>query len=127
MKLFAISVAGLFLFGCSSLESYPKEGLVEVKIQQFEKTNTCTGKGVKAYSAFKSGKYFPVKTNTVYLSPGTWSFSYFPHYETGTPESCEEVEEIIIHGEFSISGKLKKGKNYLLMLNSENQAEFKVM
>ena len=127
MKLFAILVAGLFLCGCASLEHYPKEGLVEVKIQQLEKTNTCTGKGVKAYATFKNGRYFPVKVNTVYLSPGSWSFSYFPHYESGTPEKCEEIEEIIIHGEFSVSGKLKKGKKYLLKLNSENQAEFEIM
>jgi hypothetical protein len=127
MKLFALSVVIVFLFGCASLENHPKEGLVEVKIQQLEKTNTCTGKGVKAYSAFKGREYFPVKVNTVYVSPGTWSFSYFPHYESGTPENCEEIEEIIIHGEFSVSGKLKKGKKYLLKLNAENQAEFKVM
>ena len=127
MKLFAISVFSLFLFGCASLENFPREGLIEVNIQQLNKTNECTGKGVKAYSASKGRKYFSVKANTVYVSPGIWSFFYFPHYESGTPEKCEEVEEIIIHGEFSVSGKLKKGHKYLLKLNSQNQAEFKAM
>ena len=127
MKLFVILVFVFILFGCASLESHPKDGLIEVRIQTLEKNDACTGKGVEAYSASKNGKSFSIKSSTIYVSPGTWRFFYFPIYELRTPEKCDEIQEMIIHAEFSVSGKLKKGNKYLLQLNSRNQAEFKVM
>lgn len=127
LKLFIIFGVSLFLFGCASLESTPKEGLVEVEIQQLERTDTCTGKGLKAYSAFNGAKRFRVNASKVYISPGTWHFYYFPNYESGIPSNCQEMEEMIIHGEFSVSGEFEKGKKYFLKLNKENLAEITIM
>jgi hypothetical protein len=127
LRLLTIFLVQLFLFGCASLENNPQEGLIEVEIQQLEKTNSCTGKGVKAYSAFNGTKHFRVNTNKVYVTPGTWHFYYFPNYESGVPPNCEEMEEMILHGEFSVSSELEEGKKYFLKLNKENLAEFTVM
>ena len=112
--------------GCVSFSNSHEKGLIEIELENLVETDECTGKGVEAYSARRLNRSFSIKTNKIYLSPGKWTIVYFPSYEAIEQGSCQVLEEIIIHGEFTISEKFKKGYKYKLKLNDEKVAYFEI-
>ena len=60
-----------------------------------------------------------------YVSPGNWEIAYYPTYEELQNDMCEEMERLIIHGEYTISYEFKQGFSYFIYLNKEREAGIK--
>lgn len=124
-KLKFLGILTLFLLiGCATLETNSGDGLIKIDFQQLIENEECTGKGVEVYSAWSSNKHFRIETINVFVSPGNWTFAYFPQYQVLNHGTCEALEEIITHGEFTATITAQHGYVYELKLNNENVAYF---
>tara|TARA_Y100000296_G_scaffold82513_1_gene111787 strand:+ start:495 stop:926 length:432 start_codon:yes stop_codon:yes gene_type:complete len=115
----------ILLTGCAYLKYQPESGLVKIQVQKLVPTEDCSGKGIRAYSARGANKHHLLKKEVFYVSPGNWEISYYPTYEELKNGVCEEMERLIIHGEYTISHEFKHGFNYFIYLNNELEAGIK--
>lgn len=113
------------LAGCSNLKYQPESGLVKVEIQKLVPTEGCDGRGIRAYSAKGTNKRRLLEQEVFYVSPGNWEIAYYPTYEELQNGICEEMERLIIHGEYTISHEFKQGFSYFIYLNNELEAGIK--
>jgi hypothetical protein len=115
----------VLLIGCTNLQYEPELGLVKVEIQKLAPTQSCDGKGIRAYYAKGSNKRHLLNKEIFYVSPGKWEIAYYPTYEVSENYKCEEIERLIIHGEYTISHEFKQGFNYFIYLNKDFEAAIK--
>jgi len=112
----------ILLTGCANLKYQPELGLVKIEVQKLVPTEDCGGKGIHAYSARGSNKRHLLEKEVFYVSPGNWEIAYYPTYEELQNGLCEEMERLIIHGEYTISHEFKHGFTYFIYLNNELEA-----
>ncbi|MCH1923308.1 hypothetical protein L9G74_03045 [Shewanella sp. C32] len=120
-----VTISLIFLAGCADLKYQPEEGLVKIEVQKLVNTENCSGKGIRAYSAKSSNKRYLLDNEIFYVSPGNWEITYYPTYEELQKGVCEEMEMLIIHGEYTISHEFKQGFSYFIYLNKERDAGIK--
>jgi outer membrane lipoprotein-sorting protein len=119
---FILTISLMFLAGCATMQTEPSADLVKVEVQKLVNTAECSGKGVRVYSVKSSNKRFRVKENVFYLSPGKWDIAYIPEMEDLENGVCEELEGIVIHGEFIIKQDFELNKSYFIFLNDSFRA-----
>ena len=122
---FILTISLLFLAGCANLKYQPEDGLVKIEVQKLVPTEDCSGKGIRAYSVKGSNKRHLLDKEIFYVSPGNWEIAYYPTYEELQNGMCEEMERLIIHGEYTISHEFKQGFSYFIYLNKEREAGIK--
>lgn len=122
---FILTISLLFLAGCANLQYLPEDGLVKIVTQKLVPTEDCSGQGIRAYSAKASEKRHLLDNEIFYVSPGKWEIAYYPTYEELKNGICEEMEMLIIHGEFTISHEFKQGFSYFIYLNKEREVGIK--
>ena len=107
------------------MQTVPSDDLVKLEVQKLVNTGDCSGKGIRVYSVKSSSKRFRVEANTIYLSPGKWDIAYIPEMEDLENGVCEELEGIVIHGEFIISQDFELNKSYYIFLNDSFRASIR--
>ena len=122
---FILTISLLFLAGCANLKYEPEDSLVKIEVQKLVPTEDCSGKGIRAYSVKGSNKRHLLDKEIFYVSPGNWEIAYYPTYEELIDGVCEEMEMLIIHGEYTISYEFKQGFSYFIYLNKEREAGIK--
>ncbi|WP_143323543.1 hypothetical protein [Cognaticolwellia aestuarii] len=119
---FIHTILFIFLAGCSTMQTEPSTDLIKVEVQELVNTAECSGKGIRVYSVKSSNKRFRVEENVFYLTPGQWDIAYIPEMEDLENGVCEELEGIVIHGEFIIRQDFELNKSYYIFLNDSFRA-----
>lgn len=122
---FILTISLLYLVGCASLKYQPEDGLVKIAVQKLIPTENCIGKGIRAYSIKGSSKRHLLDKDIFYVSPGNWEIAYYPTYEELQNGTCEEMERLIIHGEYTVFHEFKQGFSYFIYLNNKREADIK--
>jgi hypothetical protein len=115
----------ILLASCATLKYQPENRLVKVEVQKLVPTENCGGKGIRAYSAKGLNKFYLLEKSVFYLSPGNWEIAYYPAYEELQNGICEEMERLLVHGEYTISHEFEPSFTYFIHLNNELVASIK--